>query len=169
MVPLGIGQAASVRVGRALGRSDQAAISRAGWTALGLAPRSWPRMSLTMVSAPRLLISAFLDTADPPTPRSSARATLFLVFAALFQVADGAQTVGSGMLRGLHDARIPMLFALIGYWAIGLPLGVSLAFPMGLEGVGIWIGLSTGLGTVAVLMIRRWYNRGSLGLDRHGP
>ena len=49
------------------------------------------------------------------------------------------------MLRGLHDTRVPMIFAALGYWGIGLPLGVVLGFPLGLEGVGIWIGLASGL------------------------
>ena len=57
-----------------------------------------------------------------------------------------------------------MLFALIGYWGIGLPLGALLAFPMGLGGIGIWIGLAAGLTIVAALMIRRWLHRDVLGL-----
>ncbi len=168
MVPLGIGQAATVRVGRALGRRDREAMRRAGWTALGLATVFMAAMSVTMVAVPRLLISAFLDTEDPGNAVVVGHATSFLMLAALFQIADGAQTVGAGMLRGLHDARMPMLFALIGYWAIGLPLGASLAFIAGLGGVGIWIGLATGLGVVAVLMIRRWLNREALGLVSEG-
>ena len=169
MVPLGIGQAAAVRVGRALGRRDREAIRRAGWTALGLAIAFMAAMSLTMVAAPRLLISAFIDTEDPGNAAVVGRATSFLMLAALFQIADGAQTVGAGMLRGLHDARMPMLFALVGYWAIGLPLGASLAFSAGLGGIGIWIGLATGLSTVAALMIRRWHDREALGLLWPGP
>jgi MATE family multidrug resistance protein len=164
MIPLGIGQAVSVRVGRALGRRDREAIGRAGWTALGLATAFMATMSFTMIAAPRLLISAFLDTEDPGNAVVVRHATSFLVLAALFQIADGAQSVGAGMLRGLHDARVPMLFALIGYWAIGLPLGVVLAFPMGLGGVGIWIGLAAGLAVVAALMIWRWNYREALGL-----
>jgi MATE family multidrug resistance protein len=121
-------------------------------------------MSLTMILAPRFLISAFLDTADPNNAEVIHLAMSFLIFAALFQIADGTQAVGSGMLRGLHDARTPMLFALTGYWGIGLPLGVLLAFPLGLNGIGIWIGLATGLAVVACLMIRRWVRREALGL-----
>jgi multidrug resistance protein, MATE family len=169
MVPLGIGQAAAVRVGRALGRRDREAIRRAGWTALGLATAFMAAMSLTMITAPRLLISAFLDPRDPGNAVVVGRATSFLLLAAVFQIADGAQTVGAGMLRGLHDARMPMLFALIGYWAIGLPLGASLAFSFGLGGIGIWIGLATGLATVAALMLRRWHHREALGLLWPGP
>jgi len=164
MIPLGIGQAASVRVGLAFGRRDQAAIRRAGWTALGVATVFMAAMSCLMISAPRLLISAFLDTNDPANAAVVGHAMSFLMLAAIFQIADGAQTVGAGMLRGLHDARRPMLFALIGYWAVGLPLGASLAFPLGMGGVGIWIGLATGLGVVATLMVWRWMRREALGL-----
>lgn len=164
MVPLGIGQAVTVRVGRAYGAQNREAIGRAGWTAFCLAVTFMSGMSLTMILAPRLLISAFLDTADPANAQVISLATSFLAFAALFQIADGAQAVGSGMLRGLHDARTPMLFALVGYWGIGLPLGVVLAFPLGLNGIGIWIGLSAGLAVVACLMMWRWLRREPLGL-----
>jgi MATE family multidrug resistance protein len=84
--------------------------------------------------------------------------------AALFQVVDGAQVVGAGMLRGLHDTRVPMIFALIGYWAIGLGVGVALAFFMEWRGIGIWVGLAAGLGVVAALMLWRWSRRDRLGL-----
>lgn len=164
MVPLGIAQAAAVRVGRAHGARDAEAVRRAGWTALVLAVAFMAAMGLTMVAVPRLLISAFLDTDDPGNARIVALATSLLMLAALFQIADGAQAVGAGMLRGLHDARVPMLFALTGYWGIGLPLGVLLAFPLGLGGVGIWIGLAAGLAVVAVLMICRWLRREAKGL-----
>jgi MATE family multidrug resistance protein len=164
MVPLGIGQAVTVRVGRAYGAQDREAIRRAGWTAFWVAVTFMAAMSLMMILAPRLLISAFLDIADPNNAEVIDLAISFLFFAALFQIADGAQAVGSGMLRGLHDARRPMIFALTGYWGIGLPLGVLLAFPLGLNGIGIWIGLSTGLAVVACLMIRRWRRREALGL-----
>jgi MATE family multidrug resistance protein len=164
MVPLGIGQAATVRVGRAYGAQDRDAIRRAGWSAFWLAVVFMAAMSLTMVLASRPLISAFIDATDPRNKAVVDLATSFLMFAALFQIADGAQAVGSGMLRGLHDTRAPMLFALGGYWGIGLPLGVVLAFPLGLGGIGIWIGLATGLIVVAFLMVRRWRNREACGL-----
>jgi multidrug resistance protein, MATE family len=162
MVPLGIAQAATVRVGRAFGARDREGIHRAGWAAFWLAFAFMAAMSSAMVLAPHVLISAFLATTDPANARVVEMATSFLMIAALFQIADGSQVVGSGMLRGLHDARAPMLFALVGYWGIGLPLGAALAFPIGLGGIGIWIGLATGLGSVAVLMIRRWHHREKL-------
>ena len=164
MVPLGLGQAVTVRVGRAYGAQDRAAIRRAGWMAFGSAVVFMAAMSLMMIAAPRLLISAFLDIADPKNAEVVDLTASFLIFAALFQIADGAQVVGSGMLRGLHDARMPMIFALVGYWGIGLPLGALLAFRFGLNGIGIWIGLSVGLTVVACLMVGRWRRREALGL-----
>jgi MATE family multidrug resistance protein len=117
-----------------------------------------------MLTAPKLLINAFIDIDDPVNTEVVALAVTFLAFAALFQIFDGAQAVGSGMLRGLHDTTVPMVYAGIGYWGIGLPLGAALAFWFGLKGAGIWIGLSAGLAVVAVLLLWRWLRRGRLGL-----
>ena len=93
-----------------------------------------------------------------------ALAVQLLLLAALFQFVDGAQVVGAGMLRGLKDTRMPMLFAGLGYWAIGVPAGVALAFGAGLGAPGLWIGLAIGLASVAVLMLLRWARRDRLGL-----
>ena len=164
MVPVGLGQAVTVRVGLAYGRRDAAGVAVAGWTSLGLAVAFMGLMALVMVAAPGLLVSAFLDAGDPANATVVRLATSFLVIAALFQVFDGAQAVGAGMLRGLHDTRVPMVYAAIGYWVVGLLTGVGLGFGLGWEGIGIWTGLAAGLGVVAVLMIVRWTRRERLGL-----
>jgi len=164
MVPLGFGQAVTVRVGRAFGANDRDAMARAGWTAYAMGVGFMTVTASLMLFAPHLLISAFIDTDEPKNLPVVELAVTFLAFAALFQIADGAQAVGSGMLRGLHDTRVPMLFAGLGYWGIGFPLGVVLGFPGGLGGAGIWIGLAGGLAAVAVLMTARWILRERLGL-----
>jgi len=164
MVPLGLGQAVTVRVGLAYGRRDREGVAIAGWTALGLAVAFMGLMALVMIAAPGLLVSAFLDPADPANATVIQLAVSFLVVAALFQIFDGAQVVGAGMLRGLHDTRVPMLYAAVGYWIVGLLTGIGLGFGLGWEGVGIWVGLAAGLGVVAVLMIVRWTRRERLGL-----
>lgn len=166
MVPLGFGQAVTVRVGRALGAEDRTGIERAGWCAFALGVGFMALTAALMLVAPRFLIGAFIDRSDPANGEVVGLAVTFLAIAALFQVADGAQAVASGMLRGLHDTRVPMLFAALGYWGIGLPFGALLAFPLQLAGVGIWIGLATGLAVVAVLMTIRWSRREQLGLIR---
>ena len=78
------------------------------------------------------------------------------MLAGLFQLADGAQAVAAGALRGLKDTTVPMLLAGSGYWLAGLPLGVALAFPLGLGAVGLWVGLAAGLFLVAAPMLHRW-------------
>ncbi len=166
MIPLGLGQAVTVRVGLAHGAGDADGVSRAGWTAFALGVGFMALMAAVMVLWPLTLISAFIDIAEPGNAQVVGLAISFLAFAGLFQIVDGAQAVGGGMLRGLHDTKIPMLYAALGYWGVGLPLGVVLAFYGGLEGVGIWIGLSSGLAVVAVLLLARWLRRDRLGLSR---
>lgn len=164
MIPLGLGQAVTVRVGLAFGAKDRDGVTRAGWTAYVLGVGFMAMMALVMVFWPHLLISAFIDISDPANAHVISLAVSFLVFAALFQVVDGAQAVSSGQLRGLQDTTVPMILAAIGYWGIGLPLGVLLAFHFGFEGRGIWIGLFSGLAAVSVLLLWRWLRRDRLGL-----
>ena len=159
MVPMGLGQAVTVRVGRAWGAGDREGVTRAGWTALVMGIGFMSCTALVMLFMPHALIAAFIDTADPGNAPVAALAVTFLALAAMFQIVDGAQAVGGGMLRGLQDTAVPMVYAAIGYWGVGLPLGTWLAFRGGLDGVGIWIGLSSGLAVVAVLLIGRWLRR----------
>ncbi|MEP9372270.1 MATE family efflux transporter [Mesorhizobium sp. KR1-2] len=166
MVPLGLSQAVTVRVGLAYGARNRDGISRAGWTALVLGVGFMALAALVMVLLPEMLIGAFIDLDDPRNATVIGLAVSFLAFAGLFQVVDGAQSVAAGMLRGLHDTRVPMIYAALGYWGIGLPLGMLFAFPLGLQGVGIWIGLSSGLAAVAALLLLRWMRRDRLDLTR---
>lgn len=168
MVPLGLSQAVTVRVGLAFGARSREGISRAGWTAFVLGVGFMALAALPMVLWPKTLIGAFIDLGDPANATVIGLAVAFLAFAGLFQIVDGAQSVAAGMLRGLHDTKIPMIYAAIGYWGIGLPLGVLLAFPFGLRGVGIWMGLSAGLAAVSVLLLSRWLRRDRLDLTRAG-
>ena len=165
MVPLGLSQAATVRVGRALGAADRDAITRSGWTAWGLGVAFMALMALVMWIFPRELVGLFLEP-EAARGRVAELAVTFIVIAAAFQIADGAQVVGAGMLRGLHDTRVPMVFGLFGYWVFGLGTGVWLAFYRGWGGAGIWTGLAAGLGLVSVLMIARWMLRERIGLTR---
>ena len=160
MVPMGIGQAVTVRVGRAFGASDPGAIALSGWTGFAMGVGFMAMMALVMLTLPELLIAGFVDLDDPRNADVVRLAVTFLAIAAMFQIFDGAQAVASGMLRGLQDTAVPMLYAAIGYWGIGLPLGVALAFPLGFGGSGVWLGLTAGLAAVAVMLIGRWMRRG---------
>jgi multidrug resistance protein, MATE family len=163
MVPLGLGQAATVRVGLALGRGDEQGITRAGWTAWVVGVAFMGSMALVMWSVPHRLVALFLSDI-PANAAVVALAISFLKVAAAFQLVDGAQVIGAGMLRGLHDTRWPLIFALFGYWGVGLGIGAWLAFGADWKGVGIWIGLASGLAVVAALMLARWLLRDRIGL-----
>ncbi|MGB3865836.1 MAG: MATE family efflux transporter [Xanthobacteraceae bacterium] len=164
MVPLGLGQAATVRVGLAHGGRDADGVTRAGWAAFVLAISFMAVMSVVLLTMPRTLIGIFVATDDPANAAVVETAVLFLLWAAIFQIADGAQVVGAGMLRGLQDTRVPMLYAAFGYWGCGMPLSLLFAFKLGYGGVGIWVGLASGLAVVAVLMMNRWLRRARLRL-----
>ena len=163
-IPLGIGQAATIRVGMAYGARDPAWIGRAGTAAIiaGLGV-----MTLTATAiwfAPALFVSAYLDLDAPANAQTVPLAIRFLAVAAMFQLLDGAQVVLAGALRGLQDTRVPMLIAGFGYWVVGFGTSIALGFWTKLEGVGVWIGLAAGLLAVSILLFWRWRARTRLGL-----
>ena len=166
MVPLGLGMSATVRVGLAYGANDHAGIARAGWAAFGLAFGYSCCTAIAMIFFGRALVGVFLPLGVAENQPVIALATAFLVFAGIFQLADGAQATASGMLRGLNDTRVPMVYAAVGYWVMGLPLAAFLGLATPLKGRGIWMGLAGGLAVVAVLMTWRWVRREALGLTR---
>jgi MATE family multidrug resistance protein len=159
MVPLGLGQAATVRVGHAYGARDARAISRAGWVALGVTTAYVALSATIMLVFPRLLIAPFLASDGANLSEIVALAVSFLQVAAIFQIFDGGQATLANMLRGVHDSRWPMVMALAGYWAVGAPIGLGLAFLTPLRGLGLWIGLACGLAVVALQLLWRWRSR----------
>ena len=156
MVPLGLSQAVTVRVGLAYGRHDARGIAVAGWTSWVLAVAVMCATATLMTLAPDLLLGAFLDRADPANAETLALARNFLAVAALFQIVDGIQAISAGMLRGRHDTRVPMVIALLGYWGVGFTGSVVFAFLFRLDGIGVWLGLALGLAVVAGLLTHRW-------------
>lgn len=169
MVPLGLATAATVRVGRAYGAGDIEGISRAGWSAYGIALVYACGTATLILTFRHQLVGLFLDWSNPTDAVVAGLAASYLVWAGIFQVVDGAQVTGSGMLRGLGDTRVPMWLAGLGYWGFGLPIALVLGFWMKLAGVGIWIGLSAGLAAAATMMTTRWIMRERLGLTRRAP
>jgi MATE family multidrug resistance protein len=164
MTPLGIAQAATVRVGLAYGAGDALGVARAGWSAFILGTSFMILTATLLITLPQFLIGIFIETSQPGNLPVLALGASFLAVAAVFQIVDGAQVVAAGMLRGLHDTRMPMWYAAIGYWGIGLPLSACLSQFTPLRGVGVWIGLAAGLAAVSVLMVQRWLRRERLGL-----
>src|SRR5712671_5149158 len=129
MVPFGIGMAATVRVGHAVGRGDAAAVKRAGFVAVLV-------VMLGRFAIARLFFGEAVESGGAVIELT---ATLLMVGATFF-VADGIQTVAAGALRGMNDTRLPLLFAAVSYWLIGFPAAYGLAFRMELGAAGVWVG-----------------------------
>lgn len=163
-VPYGVSLAATIRVGLAYGAGDRAAIGRAGIASFLLGIGFMGLSALAMLTMPKQILSIYVDVDAPANAAMIHYAVQYLFVAAIFQLFDGAQAVGSGALRGLQDTRVPMIYALIGYWGPGLGTCVWLGFHSPLGGLGIWIGFAIGLATVASLMLWRWSRRERLGL-----
>ena len=156
MVPFGIGMAATVRVGHAVGRGDAPAVKRAGFVATGLGIVFMAAMTLAVILG-RFAVARFFfgEAAASAGDAVDLTATLLMVGATFF-VADGIQTVAAGALRGLNDTRVPLVFAAISYWVIGFTAAYGLAFRAGFGAVGVWIGLSCGTAVYAILLVLRF-------------
>src|SRR4030088_2618113 len=156
MVPLGIGIAATVRVGHAVGRGDAAAVKRAGFVAVLLGMVLVSALTLAVILG-RFAIARFFfgEAVESAGAVIELTATLLMVGATFF-VADGIQAVAAGALRGMGDTRIPLLFAAISYWLIGFSSAYGLGFWTGLGAVGVWIGLSCGTAVHATLLVLRF-------------
>jgi len=157
MVPLGIGQAATVRVAFELGAGRAAQASRAAFVALVLGAAVMVVAALAIWIAPLAICRLYVDVDDPANRELVAIALQLLAIAGLFQMADGVQAIAAGALRGYQDTTVPMALAAVGYWGIGFAGGWALAFPLGHGAVGLWWGLALGLLVVASLLtLRVW-------------
>lgn len=151
MVPFGLAEATTVRVGHALGRGDREGVRRAAFAGFTLALATQAGSALLMLLGHQAI--AGLYTTDPAV---IALAGSLLLYAALFQFPDGIQVVSAGALRGLKDTRVPMWLAALAYWGIGMPVGAGLGLALGWGARGMWLGLTAGLTVAAVLLCRRF-------------
>jgi MATE family multidrug resistance protein len=159
MVPLGISQAATVRIAAERGAGAPGAARLAAFVALGLGASVMAASAVVIWTVPGLIVSAYVAVGNPDNAALVAFALRFLAFAAAFQIADGVQVVAAGALRGYEDTTVPMLLAGLGYWLIGFAGGWVLAFPLGFGPVGMWWGFVIGLATVAALLAVRLHHR----------
>jgi MATE family multidrug resistance protein len=164
MVPLGLGQAAAVRVGLALGQGNPEGIRKAGWSAEFATLAFMGCCAAVFLLFPSHLVNLFLDPTQPANAEAIAIATGFLFVAALFQLFDGTQATMANALRGLSDTNVPLVIALVGYWVVGFPTAWLLSMPLGLKGMGVWWGLAAGLAATALILTLRWAMRDRLGL-----
>ena len=163
-IPFGVGQAATIRVGYFYGARDSEGMKRAGWAGIAIGTGFMMLTALAMIAIPRPLLAIYIDPWDPANAVLVGFALQYIVIAAAFQLFDGMQAVAAGALRGLQDTRVPMWIAAFAYWVPGIGTAAYLGFYTPLEGVGVWIGLATGLTMAAILLTWRWARREHLGL-----
>jgi len=150
MVPLGVGSATAVRVGRAIGAADmpraRAAIRASYLCGVGF-------MAITAIAfiwVPHLLAAAFT-----PDVRVIALASTLIPIAGVFQMFDGGQAVGAGVLRGAGDTKAPLVTMLASYWLFGVPVSAYLGFRTSLGAAGLWWGFVVSLAGVAIFLFLR--------------
>ncbi len=166
MLHLGLSNAATVRAGNAFGRRDWPHMARGGVVALALSAFVAAITMVLFVAVPEPLIAIFLDPEDPARADIIEMGITLLILAAVFQLVDGAQVVVLGLLRGVQDARVPMVYAAVSYFGIGLPAAYVLGFVLDWGATGIWIGLVLGLAGAAVLLNHRFWFRMMPDLSR---
>ncbi|MDT8855318.1 MATE family efflux transporter [Paracoccaceae bacterium Fryx2] len=159
MVHVGLSNATTVRTGRAQGQGDARGLRDGAMVAIALSLGFGLVMVALFLSVPEPIIALFLDTSKPESAQIIAFGTTLLALAALFQMADAAQVMALGLLRGVQDTRVPMWLAALSYWVVGIPVSYVLAFPLGMGGVGLWLGLVVGLALAAVLLMIRFWTR----------
>jgi MATE family multidrug resistance protein len=150
MVPLGVGDAASVLVGRAVGRGDPEGTRGAARAAFACGVAFMTMTGAIFLSLPEPLARLYSRDAGVIAVAAS-----LIPIAGVFQIFDGTQVVASGVLRGLGDTRAPMVANLLGYWLVGIPVSMYLGFVAGLGPRGLWWGLVLGLGLVGSSLLLR--------------
>jgi MATE family multidrug resistance protein len=156
MVPLGIGIAATVRVGLAAGAKNAEGVRRAGYTAIVFGSGFMLLCAVVIAAIPETLVGLYIPIGNPANADVVKLAIVFLYVAAIFQLFDALQVTGQLSLRGLKDAQVPMWIAGLSYWLIGFTCAWGLGKWAGLEGFGVWIGLAVGLAVAGFGMVARF-------------
>lgn len=164
MIPLGLSQVGTIRIGLAKGHEDPTAIALAGKSVYILGAIVSAATVIVLVFLPQTLVSLFIGKNSTEAAEILSFAIPFLAIAAAFQFADSLQVLSAGLLRGLSDTRVPMQIAIFAYWIVGVPAAYLLSKYTSLGVNGVWTGLAIGLAIAAVLATRRYFRRQTLGL-----
>ncbi len=144
---VGMGAAAAVRVGHAVGRGSHTDARRAGLVATSWGAATMVFIGIFFVIVPEPLVQIFTD--DPAIVEACVP---LLAITALFQVSDATQAVLAGALRGAGHTKGSLIANLIGHYGVGVWLALGLGLVMGMGAAGLWWGLAAGLTTTAILL-----------------
>ncbi len=153
MIPLGISQGASIRVGEAFGARNRGAMEKISVGALLFGTGFMLLYATTVVGLRDRIPWFFLDQAGGADILQTVHyASQYIMVAAVFALGDGLQVVASGALRGMSDVRFTSVAAFVCYWLVSMPAGLALAYWGGQEGLGIWMGMAVGIFAAAVVL-----------------
>ena len=152
MVPMGIAEATTVRIGHALGRNDGQALRRAAFAGYTIVLATQALSAIVLLAGNEFVVGFYTGDAAVASLAAS-----LLLYAAAFQFPDGVQVLSAGALRGLRDTRVPMVLAALAYWGIGMPVGAGLGLWLGWGPRGMWVGLICGLSVAALLLCTRFW------------
>ncbi|WP_433731547.1 MATE family efflux transporter [Nocardia sp. CA-129566] len=153
-IAIGLSHGASILVSHAVARDEYGHARASAWLALQHAGIVAAVTGVVYIVAPKLVLGPFLEPGDTATIEL---ARSLLLIGIVLQFFDAAQNIGTGLLRGLKETKAGFRLSLVGYWLVGLPTALLLAFPLGLGAAGVWWGLTAGLATTAALMLRRYF------------
>ncbi|SFB03152.1 MATE family efflux transporter [Algoriphagus aquimarinus] len=152
MMVSGLSTAGMIRVSNQIGRNNFKTMREAGMMVFGMA-----LVFMAITGLIFILMRSYLPTLYIDNNEVVAMSASLLIIAGLFQLSDGIQVAGLGVLRGMEDVQFPTVITLVAYWVIGLPLGYFLAFELGMAEKGIWYGLLIGLSITAVVLFYRFH------------
>jgi len=157
MVPLGMSQAVTARVGLWFGKGDMAGARQAGLVAIAFAMGFLLLSAIALYYVRPIAIALFIDTQNPQNAAVIALAMNLLLVSVVAQIVDGVQRVAMSALYGLQDSSVPMILSAIAYWGIGLTTSYTLCFVVGWGAVGLWIGQYIGIAVAGVIFVWRFY------------
>jgi MATE family multidrug resistance protein len=166
-INIGLSHGSSILVSRALGQGNRTEAGQIARTALTLGVVAMSLAGLVYLTVPTWVLRLFLDLHADPTVESLTKTLLF--FGVAQQFLKGTQNISVGLLRGLGNTKSGFRITLIGYWVVGTPATLLFGYVLGLHGPGVWIGLCTGFGATAILLLRRFRKDLSLGESASAP
>lgn len=160
MVHLGLSQIATTLIGNAYGREDSLEVlRRIGICAISMSSAFAFMIIIVFLSVPESLLSLFIDNSDPDSVAILSIGVSLMIIAACFQLTDGLQAVGLGLLRGMQDVKVPFIIALVSYWGVGFTTSYLLGIKFSYGPQGVWLGLVTGLAIASVLLLTRFWHK----------
>jgi MATE family multidrug resistance protein len=159
MFHVGMSEAATIRASRHFGARDEAELRRGAIAAYFVSLSFGAIVVVLYLAIPAFFVGLFLDPSDPARDAVLALGVVLVMLSALFQFVDAAQIVALSVLRGVQDTRVPMWLAIVSYWIIGIPASYVMAFVLDWGAIGLWLGLTVGLGVAAALLSQRFWAR----------